>query len=244
MCSEVVAVGPDLPKELGEALRTAFRQENCTALVEQLEGLIRTTITGVMVYGSMARSSRATELGESDVDLLVLGDESVRGGVFGCADGVQVDLHIQNRNESLSDPNANWIYAEGRLLFDARPPELAAWLVELATWKRENPDPWSQVDHLRNRVWAERLIERIIRCKENDPTAASLHEARLLAALPTLHAQAQRKRTTSIGSWCVTLRSEHPALAQALSDYMVTRSAGLNSSLLRGLLSEVYRSPQ
>jgi hypothetical protein len=242
MSSEVVAVGPVLSKEFADALRAAFVAGNCTALVEQIQLAIRKTVTGVILYGGMAREPVAAELGESDVDLLVLVDEPASGGIFGSADGIQIDLHIQHRNQTISDPHTNWIYAEGRPLFDSRPPELALWLEQLTIWKQKNADPWSEVDHLRSRVWAQRLAEKIVRLSGSDPTIAALHEARLLAALPTLHAQVKRIRTTSIGKWWRTVQTEDPALASALARYISRKPCVRQYIEVEELLNELYRS--
>jgi predicted nucleotidyltransferase len=241
MSEEIIAVGPILPLELGEAVKTAFRDDDYAVLVEQLESIVGKVITGLIVYGSMARRSQSRQIGGSDVDLLVLVQDAASGGVFGRADNIDIDLHVHSRNVALSGAIADWaLYAEGRVLFDLCPPELEAWLRNLALWKRENPDPWTEADHLRDHVWAQRMLERIIRLSPIDPTVAAMHEARLLATIPTLYAQVKRKHTTSISKWWATLAHENPVFANALASYTSKRSFPPDGAALQQLLNELY----
>jgi hypothetical protein len=173
VAAAIIAVGADLPDEFGRAVRVAFSDGDCSTLVAHLETAIGKSVTGIVVYGSMAARPLASELEDSDVDLLVLVEEAASGGVFGRTDGVEIDLHVQSRSATLSDPIANWIYAEGRVLFDPNEPELEYWLESLRKWKHDHADPWTDADHLRNRVWAQRLVERVIRLGAENPAVAA-----------------------------------------------------------------------
>jgi len=240
MSADVIAVGPVLPSKLGEAVRTAFRDGNSRDLVEQLEAVLGRAVTGLVVYGSMAGPFPSSRVGDSDVDLLVLVQETASGGIFGRADDVEIDLHVQSRHATLADPITNWIYAGGRVLFDVGPPELEEWLRSLSEWKRHNPDPWTDVDHLRSRVSAQRLVQRVRQLSQVDPGAAALHEARLLATIPTLHAQVKRTRTSSIGHWWPALASEDPEFAEALAAYLWKRSYPPDAGALQRLVEKLY----
>ena len=241
MSEQIVAVGPVLPSKLGEALRTAFVDDDCSILIEQLELITRKVVSGLIVYGSMAKPLRSGHVGKSDVDLLLLVQEDVSGGVFGHADDIEVDLHVHSRAAALCEPVAEWVlYAEGRVLFDSQSPELDAWLKNLASWKRENPDPWNEADHLRNRVWAQRMVDRVIRLSPIDPTVAAMHEARLLATIPTLYAQVTHTHTTSITNWWSQLTRENNVFATALMSYASKRSFPPDGHALQRLLDELY----
>lgn len=243
MSEEIIAVGPILPLKFGEAVRTAFCGDNCGALIEQFELLFGKVVTGLVVYGSMARPFPPYHIGESDVDLLVLVEEKACGGVWGLADKIEIDCRVHSRDGTLSDPIANWVlYAEGRVLFDSFPPELDTWLRNLSLWKRENPDPWTEADHLRDRVWAQRMVERVIRLGPIDPTAAAMHEARLLATLPTLYAQVKHKHPTSISNWWSSLTEENHLFANGLTSYISIRSFPPNGAALQQLVDELYSS--
>ncbi len=135
-------------------------------------------LTGIIIYGSMAHSINSQKIGESDIDLLVLVDEIATGGVFGQADNLEIDLHIQSRKDSLNDVVTNFICSEGKVWYDLRPPELTDWLNRINARMNENTNPWTKADELRHRVWAYRLVNKITRISTIDPTAASLHEAR------------------------------------------------------------------
>lgn len=240
MTRQAVAVGPRLPTELGVALRTAFRDGDPRALIFQLEAAIALPVTGLVVYGSQAHRSPSDGIGDSDVDLLVLVDEPAEGGVFGTADGIQVDLHVQSRAETFAEPSINCVYWEGRALFDLRAPEVEDWLKSLRHWRAVNVDPWTAVDLLRDRVWAERLVERVALLASTEPAIAAMHEARLLATIPTLHAQLKRTRTTSIGQWWSNARRSDPGFASAVETYLTTRTALPNGAALKSLIARLY----
>ena len=243
MSEEIVAAGPVLPSKLGEAVRIAFSEDNYSVLVEQLEGVIEKRVSGLIVYGSMAQRSRSRAIGESDLDLLLLVQGTASGGVFGRADTIEIDLHVHSRDAALSDPVADWVlYAEGRVLFDTRPPELEAWLKSLVIWKQQNPDPWTEADHLRDRVWAQRMLDRVIRLSPIDPTVAAMHEARLLATIPTLYAQVKHTHTTSISKWWSALRRDNHSFADALISYTSKRTFPPDVVALERLLNELYGS--
>jgi hypothetical protein len=244
MSEEILAVGPILPAKLGDAVRTALFGHDSGPLVEQLTSVLGTTVSGVIVYGSMARQSRSSQIAHSDVDLLVFVQEAACGGILGVAGDLQIDSHIHSRQAALSDRPAEWAlyYSGARVLFDLEPPELERWLNSLAAWQREHPDPWTRADHLRSHVWVRRMIERIVRLATTDPTVAALHEARLLATLPTLHAQLHRRHTTSIGQWWLTLSQENKALCDAVASYLSERSFPPNGAALQRLVDALYRS--
>jgi len=239
MHEHIVAVGPDLPAELAASIRDALDLGRCEMLLVHLEQMVGLEICGVLVYGSLARRKPPREIGDSDVDLLVLTTADAVGGVFGTAAGIQIDLHVQQRERTLANPQENWVYAEAEVLHDADPPLLKTWLNSLREWKAQTPDPWSSADHLRGMVWAYRLLRRVERLKRSDPTQASLHEARLLAALPELHAQVRQRRTTSIGQWWRSLRLSEPAMADALQAYDADRRSG-DPGALRRLVDHLF----
>ncbi len=239
-----IAVGPVLPPALGEAIKAAFREQNYAALVEQLEFIIGLTITGLLVYGSMAKDPRSVLAAKSDVDLLVLVEANASGGVFGRAGDVDMDLHVQTRRETLGDSAVNWIYADAAVLFDARPPELNLWLNGLAMWKLKNPDPWTETDHVRSYVWAHRLVERVIKLSATDPAGAAIHEARLLANISMLYAQVKRRRTTSISKWWAILQHEDCVFADALTSYLSKRTYPPDGEALRCLVNALYTLPK
>src|SRR5690606_21869824 len=110
MYRKIIAVGSILPKSLGLAIQAALTDNNYQNLVEELELLIKIKVTGIIVYGSMANSFNSQKIGESDVDLLILVDEIATGGIFGQADNLEIDLHIQSRSDSLNDVITNFIY--------------------------------------------------------------------------------------------------------------------------------------
>ena len=241
MSEEIVAAGPVLPSQLARAVRSAFSEDDYGVLVEQLEAVIGKRVSGLIVYGSMAQRSRSRPIGDSDVDLLLLVQGTASGGVFGRADDIEIDLHVHSREAALSDPIADWIlYAEGRVLFDMRPPELDTWLKHLATWKQEHADPWTEADHLRDRVWARRMLDRVIRLGPVDPAVAAMHEARLLATIPTLYAQVKRTHTTSISKWWSALRRDDQAFADALIAYTSKRTFPPDAVALERLVDELY----
>lgn len=242
MQNRIIAAGPVLPLELGETVRNAFFNNAYPKLVAALERITGVSISGLIVYGSRASLTPATVFGDADVDLLVLVDEPALGGVFGRAGEVEIDLHLHSRDDALSGPIAEWaLYSKGRVLHDVKAPELNHWLQRLSDWKSENPDPWSDVDQLKNRVWAYRIIDRIARLAPIDPAVAVLHESRLLATLSTLHAQVRRTHTTSISHWWAGLTGEDQRFAEAISTYASTRTYPPDAQALRKLVDTLYQ---
>lgn len=241
MHDHIVAVGPDLPADLAASIKDALDLGRGERLLLHLEQLIGLEICGLLVYGSLAGRAPPREFGDSDVDLLVLTTADAVGGVFGTAAGIQIDVHVQQRERTLASPQENWVYAEAEVLHDAEPPLLKTWLNSLLAWKARTPDPWSRADRLRGRVWAYRLLQRVERLKQSDPTQATLHEARLLAALPELHAQVRHRRTTSIGQWCRSVRLAEPALVDALQAYGADRRSG-DPGALRRLVDHLFNA--
>ena len=241
MPGHIVAVGPDLPAELAVSIQAALNLGHCEPLLRDLEQLIGLEISGVLVYGSLAGRVPPRNIGDSDVDLLVLTTTDAVGGVFGTAAGIQIDLHVQQRQHTLANPVENWVYAEAEVLHDAEPPLLEAWLKSLLEWKAQTPAPWTRADLLRGRVWAYRLLQRVERLKPSDPVQATLHEARLLAAIPELHAQVRQRRTTSIGQWCRSVRLYEPTMAGAIQAYDADRRSG-DPAALRKLVDHLFEA--
>jgi hypothetical protein len=241
MHEHIVAVGPDLPGELAVCIKDALDLGLCERLHAHLEKMVDLEISGILVYGGLAGRAPPREIGNSDVDLLVLTKADAVGGVFGTAAGIQVDLHIQQRESTLADPKENWVFAEAEVLYDTDPPLLKSWLESLREWMARTPDPWSRADRLRGKVWAYRLLQRVERLKQSDPTLATLHEARLLAGLPELHAQAQQRRTTSISQWYRSMLLDDPGMANALQAYDVDHRHG-DPGALRRLLDHLFEN--
>lgn len=239
MTEHIVAVGPDLPDSLACAIREGVDEQNPGVLVRHLESLIDLEISGLLIYGSLAGRASPRGIDQSDVDLLVLTAVDAVGGVFGTTQGIQVDLHVQAREQTLEDPVRNWVYADGEVLFDNALPELQHWLEALQHWKSESKDPWTKADRLRGKVWAYRLLDRVERLRATDPAQAMLHEARLLAALPELHAQLHRRRTTSISHWWRATRQDDADLAGAFEVYEIQRASG-SLAALRTLVDRLF----
>ena len=239
MHEHIVAVGPNLPADLAVDIKHALDRGRPERLLAHLEKLVGLEICGVLLYGSLAGRAPPREIGDSDVDLLVLTRVDAAGGVFGTAAGIQIDLHVQQRKRTLAEPSENWVYADAEVLHDAEPPTLKKWLESLREWKAQTPDPWSQADRLRGQVWAYRLLQRVESLQRSDPTEALVHEARLLAALPELHAQVRQRRTTSISKWYRSMRLDAPATADALDAYAVGRRRG-DPGALRRLLDALF----
>jgi hypothetical protein len=124
-----------------------------------------------------------------------------------------------------------------------RPPELDTWLENVSIWKQQSPGPWTEVDHLRDRVWAQRMVNRIIQVGPIDPTIAAMHEARLLATIPVLYAQVKHRHDTSISKWWSRLTRENDVFANALTSYTSKRSFPPDGVALQRLLDELYNRP-
>lgn len=236
-----VAFGPVLSPALGTIARNAFLNDIYHELVDALEAIIAMPVSGLIVYGSRTASRGAQNFGHADIDLLLLVDAPVEGGLFGHAGEVEFDLHLHSRQDALNGPVSEWmVYAQGQVLHDARAPELSDWIQHLQHWKHQNPDPWNTVDHLRNRVWAYRLVDRVARLAVTDPTAAVLHESRLLAAVSTLHAQVRHTYTTSISHWWRALTADEPAIAETITQYVAHRTYPPDAQALRALVDALY----
>lgn len=216
MGERVIAVGPFLPDSLAATLRECFRSGVSAPLVAALAQLVGADISGLIVYGSMAQKILPAQLGTSDVDLLVVTDTGATGGVFGTSVDVQVDLHVQTRLTTLADAPANWVYADGRVLWDARPPELETWLEDLRAWKLQHLKRWSAAERLKHRVWADRLVERIQQLSDSDTVQSALHASRLIAAIPEFHARLRGVPTTSMSKWWRELPDADPAFADQM----------------------------
>ncbi|MGQ7249330.1 hypothetical protein ACUN9Y_18615 [Halomonas sp. V046] len=230
-----VALGPVLPKELGERLTGAITRGEGAALRDQLEGLIGCAIDGLVVYGSALVSLSSA----SDIDLLILSAELVQGGLWGDSGDVLVDAHLHPRRRCLEAPVDHWSHLYGgRVLYDDAPPALETWLESIARWRLATPDPWRCDERLRDRVWALRSIARIARLNATDPLRATLHEAELLAAVPTLYAQARGMHPGSIGSWWAS--PPDPRLIQALDAVRRRRGVTPSPALLRAVIEQVY----
>lgn len=238
MADGVIAVGPVLPFALKYAVEAALGG-NCDELVRVLEKLLERRISGIIVYGSMSKSRRA-ELGESDVDLLVLVDEDATGGVFGLAEDLEIDLHVHSRRKFLDDLAGSFVFAGGKAWYDVHPPELDGWLRDVDLRLTEEPNPWTKADYLRHRVWAYRLVRKIGRIGRIDPAAALLHEARLVAAIPLLHKVAQEEYTTSITNWWDQLVLEDRDLAKCISLYLENRRYPPDGIELRKLIDSIF----
>ena len=240
MPKQIVAIGPNLPVSLGNAIRDALVKNNYHSLVMQLESLIQMKVTGIVLYGSMSKPIDPPQIGESDVDILVLVDEEATGGIFGRIENLEIDLHIQSRDTSINDIAANFIYSQGKVWYDLRPPELSEWLKQINLYMLENKNPWTQADELRHREWAYRLVNKITRIGKIDPTAASLHEARLIANIPTLYKVSQRKYTTSIGNWWQQLLQEDKTYADDISKYLSNRQFPPNGETLKIIIDKLF----
>lgn len=208
--SPAVAIGPVIPNTLANALHLYFWDGKYCSLLTELQALISMPISGLVLYGSLAHRKIPAAIGDSDVDLLVLVDEPVHGGIFGYSNGVQIDLHVQTRQTTLSDFTNNWVYCDARVVWDSTPPQLLLWQEALKSWKIKNLPSWNEADLLRNTVWAERLIRRIERLLPDDIGQARLHFSRLIAAIPTFHSHLRGVHTTSFSQWWKGLAETDP----------------------------------
>jgi predicted nucleotidyltransferase len=207
-----LAIGPDLPAELGRALapvRDGDPRADIAAIVAALEQATGVAICGVILYGSHTQA-RATVT--SDLDLLVLSPAEVTGGLWGQAAGVEIDAHVRNLGvvlEALED----WPHvAGGRVLHDTS-GQLAGWIERLNAL-RAGPRPAVPAStRLRDRVWSARMLRRIARNAPRDPGLAALQLGSLLGALPELHAQERGQWPQSISAWLAELRRDEPAAA-------------------------------
>lgn len=244
MSEQIVAVGPLLPDNLAQAMREAFRTGDNSSLVEQLARLTEIQVSGLVVYGSMGDRSLPAEIGSSDVDLLLLTDSPANGGVFGFTQDIQVDLHVQMRDSTLNDPATNWIYADGRVLWDAREPELEKWLEFLRLWKHAHIERWTEADRLRSRVWAYRLVTRVEHLAQIDPAQAKLHESRLIAAFPGFHARLCERHTTSMSKWWRALPTSDPEFSEILEAYLSSVGPTLDPKLLYKVVELLFSSDE
>lgn len=241
MNKRLAVVGPRLPEALGNLVRKAFIQDSYTPLVESLEDLLAVKVGGLIIYGSRAARPTGSPFGVSDVDLLVLADEPVTGGVFGLAGDVELDVHLDERRSALTGDRSLWaLFAGGRVVFDRRPPELATWIEALSCWRRENPNPWSAAQIIKDRAWADRIVARLARAEPGSEKEMVLHEARLLAMLPTLHAQARGRHPTSITRWWTGLAEDDPPFASRLGAYLSNRTSKVNFAALAALIDSLY----
>lgn len=241
MSSRPVAVGPVLGPALADALHQYFVHADVQQLLAQLRVLMPIPFSGVVLYGSLARRPLPAEIGDSDVDLLLLTDEPAHGGIFGFAQEVQVDLHVQTRAATLADLASNWVYADARILWDARPPELLQWQSTLRAWKSAHRPEWNEVDRLRNQVWAERLIRRLEKLAPVDEGKAWLLSSRLIAAIPQFHAHVRGMHTTSFSQWWGALAVSDPLLHDRLDQYLCARQ--LRPQTLREIFALIFEAP-
>ena len=113
MKKEIIAIGPILPLSFERAVLSALTERDSTYLIEELKILIKLEITGVIIYGSMAKCFNIHKAEQSDIDLLVLTNQEASGGIFGQAGNLEIDLHVQPRKSSIEDVAGNFVYSEG-----------------------------------------------------------------------------------------------------------------------------------
>lgn len=212
-----LAIGPDLPAELGRALapvRDGDPRADIAALVAALEQATGVAICGVILYGSHTQACATTT---SDLDLLALSPAEVTGGLWGQAAGVEIDAHVRNLGAVLEAPLEDWPHvAGGRVLHDTS-GRLAGWLEQLNALRAGPRPAVPSSTRLRDRVWSARMLRRIARSAPRDPGLAALQFGSLLGSIPELHAQERGQWPRSISAWLAELRRDEP-VAAALVD--------------------------
>jgi hypothetical protein len=213
-----LAIGPELPAELGRALapvRDGDPHADSAAIVAALERVTGVGICGVILYGSHTQA-RATAT--SDLDLLVLSPAEVTGGLWGQAAGVEIDAYVRNLGAVLEAPLEDWPHvAGGRALHDTT-GRLADWLARLSALRAGSRTVVPASTRLRDRVWAARMLRRIARNAARDPALAAVQLGSLLASIPELYAQERGQWPQSISAWLADLRRDDPAVATLVDE--------------------------
>lgn len=236
MTATRIALGPLLPPSLGDAALAALHNHDAEPLVVAVASLVGAEVSGVLIYGGSAAQPATA----NDVDLVVLCDKSVSGGIWGDAGPVKIDAHLHHRAQLLSEPLGAWTkYRAARVLYDDKPAELENWLRDLRIYVEQNPNPWDDVDRVRDSVWAERMIARVRAATSVDPSLAALHEARLLSQLAALHAQANHTYQTSLSVWWAQMSIEDSPVGAAVRSYFASRTFPPDANALEKLIQAV-----
>lgn len=237
-----IALGPALPERLGRAVRAAIApgasSEAVEALVRVLAMTLGVPIATILHYGTSRRDMASA----ADVDILVLTPDAARGGAWGRAGTVELDLHVAPLDTTLADDPEAWSHvADGTVLFDRTGGRIEAWLQSLPEpGSVLDTDPWGPSGRLRDYVWAHRMIMRAERLIATDPIGAALCEATLLAAVPELYAQTVGRRMTSLTRWRRALRTTAPDLDAALAAYVAKTDRGPDPQGLRAVLDAIW----
>lgn len=227
-------LGPVLPANLVQAVQNALNTGDGTEVANVITKLCHSQVVGVIIYGTAMFNQHTS----SDVDLLILTESPVRGGAWGNSGDVALDAHIEPLEEVLSAPKASWQHVEGgHVLYDREAPRLKHWLQSLSIYKERVPDPWSEAERLRDRVWARRMLDRVAKLAETDPDRAILHESTLIAAIPSLYAQQRHRHDTSISRWWAS--PLEPEIRSRLRTYREARGPRPDVDALRDLLQSV-----
>ena len=194
-CPVDIACGPELPAELGALLRGDLSADAAkAALIRLLESLCGVALAGFVLYGSAARGAASP----GDIDALVITREPASGGLWGAADGVEIDFHVYGLQALLQSSDDQWPHLSGaKALYD---PDgvLGAWLARLAVAPTPAV-PASRV--LRERVWARRMLRRVAERQHSEPGVAVLRAAELLSCLPETQAAVTGVPRGSITGW-------------------------------------------
>ena len=167
------AIGPELPSALGvhllELLRGTDHSQPPRA-VDDLRLLLRAPVVGLVVYGTASQGGPGVA---SDLDLLIVTGDALRGGLWGRSGELEVDAYVEPWTALSKAPPTEWSHvAGGEVLFDHTGGALRRWLSDLDAWRRRPVDPWTEVDRLRDRQWAFRVVGRVARQWRSDTAVA------------------------------------------------------------------------
>ena len=201
-----VACGPALPAELGRLLRADLDDPvNVHLLVAALESLCGLVLAGFVLYGSAARGAPSP----GDIDALVVTALPAGGGLWGQADGVEVDFHVIGLDALLESPTDRWPHLrDARPIYDAT-GKLGGWVEAL---RRAGPPPVPASARLREQVWARRMLRRVADRRASEPGVAAMRAAELLVMLPEVQAAVSGVPRGSVSGWFRGLDAETQAL--------------------------------
>lgn len=192
--------------------------------------LIDGPVAGVVVYGSFARG----EAHPGDVDFLILAEDDARGGLWGTSGTMAIDGHVVPVQSTLSEDPAKWFYvADGAVLFE-RGDLVTEWLgrirAALASERRVLPS-----ELLRDRVWLHRMVDRVRRQSDKDPTVAMLRAAMLITVIPDIYARMRSELGRSASQWIEHIRVQDPEIARMFDELAACWSAGAATDVLERL---------
>ena len=170
------------------------RGEGGPRIARALEAELGREVTGVLLYGSRARGE---ETETSDVDALVFAETRERGGLRGTSAGVDLDVEVVPASFAAEAPASDWIHVvPGVPLFDPL-GAVASFAARVEEHRARGPEPMSDAELHRYRVWARRMLARIDRHQGTDPALADYQAAWLLSSLLDLYFRARGLWTRS-----------------------------------------------